>query len=95
MNPSERIIKARLNLEVALQLLREERDIRKNAGETGGRELSEAITSIETGSMFMNGSLFSHEPYTPVPEHRTTPKKQEEPVQVLGGDLGSNGNQPA
>jgi len=76
MNPSERIIKARQNLEVALQLLREERDIRKNEGQTGGRELSEAITHIETGAMFMNGSLFAHEPYTPVPENRTpAPKK--------------------
>lgn len=53
-------------LDQALQLLREDRDIRTNAHQVGGRELSEAITCFETGSMWANRSLFADQPYTPV-----------------------------
>lgn len=61
-----RVDKARQLLDQALQLLREDRDIRVNAKQSGGRELSEAITNFETGSMFMIRSLFADQPYTPM-----------------------------
>lgn len=60
-----RVEKVQDLLDQALQLLREDRDIRQNAGQVGGRELSEAITSLETAGMFMNRSLFADQPYTP------------------------------
>lgn len=61
-----RVDKARQLLDQALQLLREDRDVRANAKQSGGRELSEAITSFETGCMFMIRSLFADQPYTPM-----------------------------
>lgn len=63
---TSRIEKARTLMDQVLQLLREDRDIRANAKQSGGRELSEAITNFETGSMYMIRSLFADHPYSPM-----------------------------
>jgi hypothetical protein len=60
-----RIEKARELADQLLQTLREDRDIRANAKQVGGRELSEAITCFENGSMWMIRSLYADVPYTP------------------------------
>jgi len=60
-----RIEKARDLMDQVLQLLREDRDIRAVSKVPGGRELSEAITCFEDGSMWMIRSLYADVPYTP------------------------------
>lgn len=63
-------------LDQALQQLREERDRRAIVKEEGGRELSEAISQIEMGSMKMIQSLFAKEPYTPMRIFTEPPKPE-------------------
>ncbi len=57
---------AAIALDRVLKLLREARDEVMRPAKTGGRELSEAITCIETGCMWMNRAKFADTPYTPV-----------------------------
>lgn len=63
---ADNIIKAQIHLQEALLLLREARDEVNRPTKVGGRELSEAITCIETGSMWMNRSQFAETPYSPI-----------------------------
>lgn len=65
--------KARVLLDEALQLLREDRSLREVAKQTGGRELSHAITLIEDGCMNMIRSLFADKPYTPLQRLQPVP----------------------
>ena len=51
-------------LDKVLKEMRKERDARTHRD--GGRELSEAITCLETGCMWMNRSLFADKPYSPI-----------------------------
>ncbi len=64
----DRIDRIRLLGDEMLRLLREERGLRPRDvnGHDGGRELSEAITCIQTGCMYVNESCFVDErEYTP------------------------------
>lgn len=63
---STNIMKAQIHLEEALKLIREARDEVSRPTKVGGRELSEAITCFETGSMWMNRSQFAEKPYSPI-----------------------------
>lgn len=56
---------AREHMDLVLQILRKRR-AELTPGETGGRELSEAITFFETGSMWMIRSLFADKDYSPL-----------------------------
>lgn len=60
------IQKAQIHLQEALLLLRESRNEVSRPTKTGGRELSEAITCIETGCMWMNRSQFAETDYSPI-----------------------------
>lgn len=55
-------------LDKALILLRAARDEVTRPAKTGGRELSEAITNLETACMWMNRSKFAQKPYSPLPQ---------------------------
>ena len=73
MNPTEQTVnpeavdivdKCREKVDSILVELRAARE-KLNPGQPGGRELSEAITNFETGSMWMIRHNFSDKPYTP------------------------------
>lgn len=57
---SERMERIRVHADALLKLIREERAERPRTtdGKDGGRELSEAITCIQTGCMYLNESCF-------------------------------------
>lgn len=61
----ENLKKARLHLDNALKLLRDAREAVNRPQLYGARELSEAITCLETGSMWMNRSEYADKPYSP------------------------------
>lgn len=65
---TDRMNQARVHADALLKLLRDERNARPRTtdGKDGGRELSEAITCIQTGCMYLNESCFVDErDYTP------------------------------
>lgn len=96
-----RVDKARGLMDQVLQVLREDRDIRTNAQQSGARELSEAITCFETGSMYMIRSLFADQPYTPMlklqpADNQATPAAQAAAdAQKPADDSSNNGSAPA
>jgi len=62
---ADQVEQARVHMDVVLNLLRDKRS-QLQPGHFGGRELSEAITQLETGCMWMIRSLFADQPYSPL-----------------------------
>lgn len=71
LEETQRVKESRLMLDRVLTLLREERDSRPVdvTGKDGKRELSEAITNLETACMFLVRSIYADVPYSPLPRN--------------------------
>lgn len=63
---NKNVKKSQALIDEALKLLREAREDVNRPTKFGGRELSEAITCFETGSMWMNRAMFADKPYSPI-----------------------------
>lgn len=66
VEPELTLDEIREDLHYILEYLRESRDKKMNERLPGGRELSTAITYIETGCMWMNRSDFAENDYSPI-----------------------------